>query len=515
VGTALVLIGDTLAPKPHLRNLVASIGAANAQLPEDTRIHYLVCRNYADLAVALKQCRDFIRMVIVGPGLDGNPEMVGRLLGRKFRTILVVDPDARPLAKDPLAAKKLEGNLRELGVTVVASTGATQEFYDPIVKDHVVKGLSSQLDLKDISPEERAELLDKRLGALTKFPMLPSTHERVSSLTDISPPKKWAEAIDPDIPVRNVVLHALNSVHYGFRQPIKTIEQAVVLSTTRTVRELVMLCTVRRLFQRIPEARVEQFWMHSVTAGSFARLFTLPASPAEQTPEQQAELGRFRLDEETARRLVQAELWKKFDIEREADPFTAGLLHDIGKVTMALCFEELLLMVDPIVDQSMEEHGSRGEIWAESCRSIERGLMQDMDHQLIGSRIAKRWGLAPWLQQVVAQHHDVSRKAPGLLKIVLLADVAANMLYSYPFAEGKHPLQQLTARLKEAVDGGSDLASAVESSLDGFKSILERLEVPDHLWQAIELRDFVQLCYAVAPRVRDVTAAFLHMTRSG
>jgi HD-like signal output (HDOD) protein len=345
--------------------------------------------------------------------------------------------------------------------------------------------------------------------------MLPATHERVSSLTDVSPPKKWAEAIDPDIPVRNVVLHALNSVHYGFRQPIKTIEQAVVLSTTRTVRELVMLCTVRRLFQRIPEARVEQFWMHSVTTGNFARLFTLPASPAEQTPEQQVELGRFRLDDETAKRLLQAELWKKFEIEGDADPFSAGLLHDIGKVTMALCFEELLLMVDPIVEQSIQDHESRGEVWAESCRSIERGLMHDMDHQLIGSRIAKRWGLAPWLQQVIAQHHDVTRKSPGLLKIVLLADVAANMLHSYPFPDGKHPLQQFSGRLKEAVDGGTEITSAIESSMDELKSILQRLEVPDHLWQAIELRDFVLLCYSVAPRIRDVTAAFLHMTKGG
>jgi len=275
------------------------------------------------------------------------------------------------------------------------------------------------------------------------------------------------------------------------------------------------MCTVRRLFQRIPEARVEHFWRHSVATGNFARIFTLPGSPGEQTSEQQAELARFRLDEETAKRLQQAELWKKFEVEREADPFTAGLLHDIGKVTMALCFEELFLMVDPIVEHSIQDHESRGEIWAESCRSIERGLLHDMDHQVIGGRIAKRWGLAPSLQQVIAQHHDVTRKSPGLLKIVLLADVAANMLHSYPFAEGKHPLQQVMARMKAAVEGGTELTSAIESSMDDLKSILERLEVPDHLWQTIELRDFALLCYALAPRIHEVTAAFLHMTKSG
>jgi HD-like signal output (HDOD) protein len=513
VGSALIIIGDRLEPKPYLRNLVSLIGQENSALSEESQVRYIVCQDYSSLAVALKKFRSRVRLILIGPGLDGRPDMIGRLVGGKIHTIMVVDPRERPLAEDETAANKLAENLRQLGNVLVHPGEATTEFFEPIVKQRVVCGLSSQAEIQDISPQERALLLERRLESVTKFPSLPDTQQKVSALGEMSQPKNWAEAIDPDLPVKKVILTSLNSAHYGFRHRVKTIEQAVSLASTRTIRELVLACTVQRLFRKIPEARVEQFWKHSVATAYFARLFTLPALAENQSPQQRSEFERLALPEEPRKLLQECRLWKEFDVPEDLDPFTAGLLHDIGKVTMALCFEEALLMIDPIVEAGVKESDEKGEIWAESTRSVERALLEDMDHQVIGGRIAKRWGFEPALQQVILQHHDVGRQSPDILKVVAMADLAANTLHCYPFREDQHPLPRLLERVTRSVEQGfEDLDGALEAAAPELEKVLQGLEVPTHLWKTVDTKKFFALCHALRPSVRDATRSFLQMT---
>ena len=44
--------------------------------------------------------------------------------------------------------------------------------------------------------------------------------------------------------------------------------------------------------------------------------------------------------------------------------------------------------------------------------------MNDMDHRVIGGRLAESWGIDTELQQVITHHHDVGENAPGLLKLI-------------------------------------------------------------------------------------------------
>ena len=71
--------------------------------------------------------------------------------------------------------------------------------------------------------EERGRMIDARLDAVNTFPSLPETQRKVAELDDLDPPKQWAEAIDPDVPTRTVILRLLNSARYGFRSRVETI----------------------------------------------------------------------------------------------------------------------------------------------------------------------------------------------------------------------------------------------------------------------------------------------------
>ncbi len=516
-GSSLVVIGDRVTPQPHLASLVGLIRRENEALPADKQVQYVICDDYSTLAVALKKFRSRISLILVGPGLNGKQDMIVRLIGRDIKSVLALGP-GMSLSDSPEQNKRLLANLVELGVSVVVSGDASEEFWEPIVKEQVVAGLSADLDLASMTAEQRAEQLDKRLESVTMFPSLPETQNRVSALDDLDHPKKWAAAIDQDVPIKTVILNLLNSAHYSFRTRITTIEQAVSLASARTIREVVLACTVQRLFRNVEEARIDQFWRHSVATGFFAKMLALPAVPEEQTPQEKTEFARLQLEDEAKAALREARLWSKFELGKDADAFTAGLLHDIGKVTIALCFEDALRLVDPVVSTGVREADAEGRIWAESSRQVERQLMGDIDHQTVGGRIARRWGLTPEMQEVITQHHLVRRTSAPLTRLVALANLAANTLHSYPFQEEQHALSRLMGSMSEALQ--ADERDEAEAWPDHFAlhveprlpQILEEYEVPDNLWKTVPAVDFFRLVWLLRPRVKRLTGTFLQMT---
>jgi len=520
-GRALVVIGDRLGPHPYLKSLVDRIRVGNDGLPADREVQYVICEDCSSLALALREHRDRIALLLVGPGLDGKQDMIARLVGHRIRSVLVLDPNV-PLADDPELDRRIVTNLRELGIALVPAADATPAFWDPIVREHVIREPGARPDVLSMNREQRAAQLDKRLESVTMFPSLPETQTRVAALDDLDEPRKWAAAINPDLPMKAVILNLLNSAHYSFRSRVTTIEQAVSLASARTIREVVLACTVQRLFRNVGAARIQQFWRHSVATGFFARILALPALKERQSLQEKSEFSRLALEPAEQEHLREAGLWEQFDLTRDGEPFTAGLLHDIGKVTIALCFEDALSLIDPIVATGVRRGEETGGLWADPPLRVERSLMTDLDHQIVGGRLARRWGLAPVMQEVVAQHHSVRRTSSPLTRLVALADLAANGAYSYPYLPDQHPVgrifRQLDARVK--AEAGFDEARRERAVAGAWPEVVEsRLErvlatydVPDDLWTPAGPSAFFRLAYRLRPAVTRLTNAFLKVT---
>ena len=383
-------------------------------------------------------------------------------------------------------------------------------------------GLLVVVDLESMTPEERADMVDRRLDAVNKFPSLPETQRKVSALDDLDPPKKWAEAIDPDLPTRTVILRILNSARYGFRSRVETIDQAVALASAKTIREIVTACQIRQLFSKTSENTIDQFWCHSLAVAFYAKLFSLPADPTQQTSQQKAEFERYQLDESRVALLQQTKLWEKFALEEQDDAFSSGLLHDVGKVTMLMCLEDSLELIKALIDAEVEESldAEGDKLWARTALDIERFLMKDIDHQVIGNRLALKWELEDPVRQVISHHHDIVDHSSSLLKLVALADLAGNTLFPYPAGEDQHPLPLLLARLDKALDKAKkpkDDPAAVMAAIDetiheDLVDVLNRLEISEQLWELVDFKVCIQLCYCLAPKIRSLSIAFLPHT---
>ncbi|MFH1566617.1 MAG: HDOD domain-containing protein [Gemmatimonadota bacterium] len=517
-GNPLIVLGDKIAPTPHLTSFLQDLRKENALLDEDQALKYAVCGDSCEVALTLKRYLDDVKMVLIGPGLTGNGVTVARMLASKAHIVMVIDPAVNPLGPDPETYTRVQGNLEELGVIIVLLRSANEAFYQPLIKEYVLSGMPAGTRLVEMTPEERARIIDKRLDAVNSFPSLPETQRRVAELDDLDPPKKWAAAIDPDVPTRTVILRILNSARYGFRSRVETIDQAVALASAKTIREIVTACQIRQIFQKTTEKTIDQFWRHSLAVGFYAKLFSLPADPAVQDSQQRTEFERYGLEDEQAAVLKKAGLWSKLDLTEKDDTFTSGLLHDIGKVAMLMCLEDSLELILALIESEVQDARAQGKLWGRQVVQVEQFLMKDLDHQVIGGRLADRWEVEPPLQAVITRHHDIQVSSPGNVKLVALADLAANCLYPYPATDTQHPFPQLFARLDKALKkSGKRGPDAVEEAIntDIFEElvdVLNRMAIPSHLWELIDFRTFFWVVHVIAPRIKSATIGFLQQT---
>jgi len=96
--------------------------------------------------------------------------------------------------------------------------------------------------------------------------------------------------------------------------------------------------------------------------------------------------------------------------------YTAGLLHDIGRIA--------LLMLFPHDYALFVSHSMRG---GPSDLEAERQLC-DVDHCQIGHHLSESWNFPLALSDVIAHHHDAAGPGtPALRRLVRSACVAANM----------------------------------------------------------------------------------------
>ena len=184
-------------------------------------------------------------------------------------------------------------------------------------------------------------------------------------------------------------LRLANSDFYGFPRKVGTVDLAVVVLGSNTIRDLVLSASVSRTLGEIAAA-MEDLWDHSLACGVAARSL--------------AERSGYRLSGEA---------------------YAAGLLHDIGKVVLHQTdperFQAVLAMVG--------EQGTPSE-------DAERGLFGS-SHSEVGAWLAERWGLPADLVEAIACHHrpKTASRNPALAALV---HVANSLAVEAGFAWPKH-----------------------------------------------------------------------------
>lgn len=196
--------------------------------------------------------------------------------------------------------------------------------------------------------------LDRRLEQLPPFPEA-ATRVLAELGRDNIDFARVEHAAGADAVLTARILRIANSPFYGLTRQIAAVRDACMLTGAPTLRNLIVASVAMRQFPANQTAQVDRtaVWRHSAQCAAFA-----------------AELA--------------AAVRQPRDVA-----FTAGLLHDIGKLAIDVLYP------------------------AECARLRERGatLEAELDvlgatHAAIGARVAEHWRLPPAIRDAIAAHHN-------------------------------------------------------------------------------------------------------------
>lgn len=178
------------------------------------------------------------------------------------------------------------------------------------------------------------------------------------------------------------VLRVANSAFYGFPSRIASISEAVVVLGFHTVRSLALAAGIIHQFPPGEGKAMDRlaFWQHAVGVGVCARVI---ANALGRQPE---------------------------------EAFTAGLLHDIGRLMLDAHFHDDFGQV-------------LGYLEEQDCSLLaaERAVL-GIDHAAIGYEVARQWKFPGPIQAAIRDHHQPDGSPAPLTDVVHFANALAHAL---------------------------------------------------------------------------------------
>ncbi|HOZ46097.1 MAG TPA: HDOD domain-containing protein [Candidatus Hydrogenedentes bacterium] len=252
---------------------------------------------------------------------------------------------------------------------------------------------------------------DVILSRVKKAPPLPTITLRVFDLigradVDID---ELLNVVQYDPGLTSNVLRLANSARFAASQTIRSLRDALVRLGTKQVSELILMSVVA------PQTGVP------------VRGYDLPAGTL--------------LEHSIAVAVCCDELANAVGVDAPDHVFTAGLLHDVGKIVLGAFVE---IDAQPILDLAYQKH-----ISFEEAESQVLGI----NHAEVGARLLENWGLPEPIVAGVRWHHRPEDFDEGDPLMVDLVHVADNLSLEAGIGVGAdglnyHPSHVATARLQ-------------------------------------------------------------------
>lgn len=234
---------------------------------------------------------------------------------------------------------------------------------------------------------EMKSLIDAALADIDKLPAFPALVNRV--LTMVSNPdadiKALAEEISMDPGITAGVLRLSNSAYYKPSRQIRSVQEAIVTLGLRTVKDIILVTASKGILKKELEGyrmEAKELWDHSLLVAEISA--TLAREKKGKTPADVA--------------------------------FTAGLLHDVGKVVLANYFRRIYRQI------AMEMEKDNGLRFTD----LEQKYM-GYNHSELGGKLLQIWNFPDELVEAVGNyyHPDQAKLNPELCSMVHVGNVVA------------------------------------------------------------------------------------------
>lgn len=230
----------------------------------------------------------------------------------------------------------------------------------------------------------RSVTLESILSQVDNLPELPQVASKILQLLNDpgSSSHDLARVIASDQALTAKVLRLANSAYYGVSRKVTTVNDAVTILGFSALKSLILIATA---YGAVSQSligyglKAGELWLHSLLSAELSKLL------AERT-----------------------------QVAEPEEAFTAGLLHDIGKVALnQLVLPEIYRAVRMVEHEGIPLYEAEVEILG-------------FHHGTVGACLAEKWNLPAILCEAIGQHHTPSLASPALLpSTVALANALA------------------------------------------------------------------------------------------
>jgi putative nucleotidyltransferase with HDIG domain len=225
-----------------------------------------------------------------------------------------------------------------------------------VARAHALRGVLADDSLKGL------------VSGIETLPSLPSLYVEIMEALQSpnSSLKEVGKIISKDIGMTAKILQMVNSAFFGLSKQVSDPSQAVNLLGIETIKSLVLSIQIFSQFdqEKCPSFSLDRLWNHSMLTGSFAKLIA-------KEEDQEVSI-----------------VW---------DSYTAGMLHDLGKLMLSTNSYEQYQSV-----LSVAENETRS-IW-----EVEQEMF-GISHAEVGAYLIGLWGLRDSIVEAIAYHHSPDR----------------------------------------------------------------------------------------------------------
>jgi HD-like signal output (HDOD) protein len=234
------------------------------------------------------------------------------------------------------------------------------------------------------------EQLQRFLDQGIRMPAMPTTNAELLGMlrrpSESINMHKMAELVQEDPPLAARLLRVANSPFYGARRGVTRVGQAVMTIGLDETLSILNYYLLRRAFEKIPDLphfSLDEFWRHALAVGTVARLLGQPKYLVSTLP---------------------------------GELYTAGLLHDIGKLVLGMHMaDRYAACLERAWEAGLPLHEAERQVFG-------------LDHAILGGQLLDNWNLPPIILDGVAFHHDPESADPQYRECSALVQFAHAIL---------------------------------------------------------------------------------------
>lgn len=245
------------------------------------------------------------------------------------------------------------------------SSGLAHQFLEKPIDGQILRSIMMRAcGLRALLADDSVRKIVTNLKSLPSLPalykeLMDEIHSGDASL------KKIARIISKDMAMVTKILQLVNSAFFGLRTTVSNSEQAVALLGSETIRSLVLSMQAFSQFDgaALPGFSLEALWQHGLKTSGYAKAI----ASLEEFPQPVID-----------------------------DTFTAGLLHDIGRLVLAgnmpADYRRVLVIQQ---ERGIPDWQAEQEVFG-------------VTHAEVGAYLLGIWGVGEAIVEAVAYHHRPS-----------------------------------------------------------------------------------------------------------